>query len=50
MRRTNLFLKIEVEHNDDEDPRKLGREICRQIQKMYGVRHAELSAATPTDE
>lgn len=50
MKRTHLFLKVEVEHAAEEDPRKLGREICRQIQKMYGVREAELSAATPEDE
>ena len=50
MKRTNLFLKVELEHSAEEDPRKIGREICRQIQKMYGVREAELSAATPTDE
>jgi hypothetical protein len=30
MRRTNLFLKIEVEHNDDEDARNsAGRSAAR---------------------
>ena len=50
MKRTNLFLKVEVEHAKDEDPRKLGTEICRQVQRMYGVRTAEMSSVTPIDE
>ena len=50
MKRTNLFLKVELEHSADEDPRRIGREICRQVQKMYGVREAEVSAVTPKDE
>jgi hypothetical protein len=46
MNRANLFLKIEVELDEDQDPERIGEEICRQILKMYGVRSAELSSVT----
>jgi len=44
--RTNLYLKVEVELEEHESPERLAREICRQVAKMYGVRHAELTGAT----
>ena len=50
MRRTNLFLKVEVEHDSDERPERIGAEICRQIMKYYGVREAELTNFTPLEE
>ncbi|HEY1341430.1 MAG TPA: hypothetical protein VGF59_28160 [Bryobacteraceae bacterium] len=50
MRRTNLFLKVEVEHDADERPERIGAEICRQIMKYYGVREAELTNFTPLEE
>ena len=43
MSRTNLFFKVEVEHDPGEKPEKLGDEIRRQILRVYGVREAELS-------
>jgi hypothetical protein len=43
---SNLFLKIEIEHEDEENPQKLAAEICRQILKVYGVRSAEVSSVT----
>jgi len=46
MARTNLFLKIEIEHDDDESPERLGAELCRQLMKFYGVLSAELSSFT----
>ena len=48
--RTNLFFKVEVEHERDEQPERLGREICRQILKLYGVREAELTNFTKSEE
>ena len=45
MVRTDLHLKVELEHDEDENPQKLAAEICRRILKVYGVRHAELSSA-----
>ena len=50
MIRTNLFLKVEVEHDGDDSPDRLGREICRQIMKLYGVREAELTNFTKADD
>jgi hypothetical protein len=44
MRRTDLFIKVQLDHKDDEDPAKLGEEICRRVLKIYGVRSAEVSS------
>jgi hypothetical protein len=43
MSRTNLFFKVEIEHDPEEKPEKIGDEIRRQLMKFYGVRDAELS-------
>ena len=50
MIRTNLFFKVEVEHDRDEPPDRLGLEICRQIMKFYGVREAELTNFTKAED
>jgi len=44
MPRTDLFLKVEIDHSNDEHPERLAGEICRAILKIYGVRSAELSS------
>ncbi|MGH9632151.1 MAG: hypothetical protein ACRD7E_27920 [Bryobacteraceae bacterium] len=44
MARTDIYLKVVVEHGRDEHPRAIAAEICRQIEKVYGVRTAELSS------
>ncbi|MGE5645784.1 MAG: hypothetical protein ACM336_08330 [Acidobacteriota bacterium] len=41
--RTDLFIKVEIEHDEDERPERLAAEICRAALKIYGVRSAELS-------
>lgn len=43
MARTDLYIKVVVDHDEDEAPDKLASEICRQVEKVYGVRSAELS-------
>jgi hypothetical protein len=43
MSRTNLFFKVEVEHDPGEHPERIADQIRRQILKQYGVRDAELS-------
>ena len=48
--RSDLFFKVEVEHEPDEDPAALGAQIARQILKNYNVRSAELSSLTTSDE
>lgn len=45
MQRVDLYIKVEVELEDEEKPEKVAAEICRQIQKNYIVRTAELSNA-----
>ena len=42
--RTHLFIKVVVEHDPKEEPEKLGRELCRQLEKNYLVREAEVSS------
>jgi len=50
MPRTDLHLKVELEHGDDEQPQRLAAEICRQVEKIYGVRRAEVSNLISRDE
>lgn len=44
MARTDLYLKVVIDHDEEEKPQKLALEICRQVEKVYGVRSAELSS------
>ncbi|MFB3826982.1 MAG: hypothetical protein ACE15B_09440 [Bryobacteraceae bacterium] len=44
MPRTNLFIKVELEHDEREKPEEMGDEICRRLLKIYGVRLAEISS------
>jgi hypothetical protein len=41
--RTNLFIKVVVEHEEKETPERLGAELCRQLERNYIVREAELA-------
>lgn len=43
MLRTDLHIKVELEHNEDEKPQKLAAEISRQLMRIYGVRNVEIS-------
>jgi hypothetical protein len=43
MRRTDVYLKIQLEHTEDEQPQQLAAEICRRIERLYGVRSVEIS-------
>ncbi len=43
MPRTDLFIKVVIDHDTDEKPERLAAEICRQAEKVYGVRRAELT-------
>jgi hypothetical protein len=45
MQRVDLYIKVEVDLDEDEKPERVAREICRQIEKIYVVRSAELSNA-----
>jgi hypothetical protein len=48
--RTSLFIKVVVEHDKKELPERLGAELCRQLEKNYIVRKAELSSVAPVEE
>ena len=50
MRRTNLFFKVEIEHDEEDSPQKLGQEIRRQLLKVYGVQEVELSSYSTLEE
>jgi hypothetical protein len=50
MIRTNLFFKVEVEHDREESPERLGQEICRLILRYYGVREADLTNFTNVED
>ena len=47
---SSLFFKVEVEHDAEESPERLGAEIRRVIMRFYGVREVELSNYTTVDE
>ena len=49
MPRSDLYLKIELDIDEDERPEKLAAEICRMIRKVYGVRTAEVSSLIEKD-
>jgi len=49
MKRVDLYIKVEVELEEDDTPEKVAREICRQVEKIYLVRKAELSSAVARD-
>jgi hypothetical protein len=44
MRRTALYLKVEIDHDTHQSPQQLAGEVCRRLMKMHGVRAAELSS------
>lgn len=49
--RTNIYIKVVVEHDPEEKTEKLGAELCRQLLKNYIVRKAEVSSiANESDE
>jgi len=50
MSRSNLFFKVEIEHDPEENPDRIGDEIVRRLLKLYGVRKAELSSFTTLEE
>jgi hypothetical protein len=50
MDRTNLFFKVVIEHDAEDQEERLGREICRKILSVYGVRTAEMTNFTRTEE
>lgn len=48
--RTTLFIKVVVEHDSKESPERMGAELCRQLEKNYIVRTAELSSTSNVED
>jgi hypothetical protein len=49
MKRVDIYVKVEVEVEEDELPEQVAREICRTVEKMYIVRRAEPSHIVTRD-
>lgn len=47
MARTDIFLKVVLDHQEREKPERLAEEISRRIEKLYGVRRVEVSSIVP---
>jgi hypothetical protein len=48
--RTNLFIKVVVEHDEEESPERLGKELCRLLERNYMVREAELASFATAED
>ncbi len=49
MKRLDIYIKVTVELDEEEKPERLAGEICRQMEKLYGVRSAETSSIVSRD-
>jgi hypothetical protein len=45
MKKVDLYIKVELELEEDEKPERVAGEICRHLEKLYVVRRAEVSNA-----
>jgi hypothetical protein len=50
MKQVDLFFKVEVDIEAAETVERVAKEIVRALEKMYGVRRAELSNVVPRSE
>jgi hypothetical protein len=49
MPRSDLYIKVELDIDEKENPDRVAAEICRLIRKVYGVRQAEVSSIVERD-
>ena len=49
MRRTDVYLKVELDLDPSESPERIAAEIVRLIRKVYSVRTAEVSSIMPSE-
>lgn len=49
MKRVDLFIKVELELDENENTERVAGEIVRQLEKLYVVRRAEVSNAVAKD-
>jgi hypothetical protein len=47
---SNLFFKVELEHDAEENPERIAGEIRRQLLRFYGVRDVEISNIATMEE
>jgi hypothetical protein len=47
---TNLFFKVELEHDAEDNPERIAAEIRRQLLRFYGVRDVEISNVVTMEE
>jgi hypothetical protein len=40
--RTQLYLKVEYDHDDNRDGQRLAQEIARAVKRIYSVRTVEI--------
>ncbi|HLH42015.1 MAG TPA: hypothetical protein VKV74_03435 [Bryobacteraceae bacterium] len=50
MARADVYLKIELDLDELENPERIAAEMCRMLKKIYGVRHAEVSNIVERDD
>ena len=50
MARSDLYIKVELDVDDKEQPERVAAEICRLIRRVYGVRQAEVSSIVERDK
>jgi hypothetical protein len=49
MRRTDVYLKVELALDEKESAERVAAEICRVIRRVYGVRKSEVSSMIERD-
>jgi hypothetical protein len=50
MPRTDIHIKVVLDHERDDDVDKLASEICRLVEKSYAVQSATVSSVVRADE
>ncbi|MBI4894011.1 MAG: hypothetical protein HY821_25565 [Acidobacteria bacterium] len=43
MKAIDVYLKVEADLDNSEDPKRFAEELCKLLKKVYGVRRAEVS-------
>ncbi len=50
MARADLYLKVELDLDEDEKPERIASELSRMLRKVYGVRTVEISSLIERDK
>ncbi len=50
MKSIDVYIKVEVDLNETEHPKKFAEELCRILKKVYGVRKAEINNIQDVNE